>query len=56
MEEVPHLSPDGEIVMSSLGSPEIEPYLWLIEGRKDEVTYCSGRGRKMGNEPGEHAG
>jgi len=49
------LSPDGEIV-NSLGSPEIEPCLWLIEGRKDEVTDCSGTGRKMGKEPGEHAG
>jgi hypothetical protein len=56
MEEVPHLSPDGEIVKSSLGSPEIVPCVWLIEGRKDEVIDCSGRGRKMGKESGEHAG
>jgi len=56
MEEVPHLSPDEEIVKSALCSPEIEPCLWLTEGRKDEVTDCSGRGRKMGKEPGQHAG
>lgn len=56
MEEVPHLCPDGEIVKSSLGYPKIEPCLWLIEERKDELTDCFGKGRKMGKEPGEHVG
>ena len=54
--EVPHLLPDEEIVKSSLSSPEIEPCVWLTEERIDEVTDCSGRGRKMGKESGEHAG
>jgi hypothetical protein len=56
MKEVPHVSPDGEIVKSSLGSPKIEPCLWLTEGRKDKVTDCFGEGRKMEKEPGEQAG
>jgi hypothetical protein len=57
MEQVPHLSPDEEIrVKSSIGSPKIEPCLWLIDGGNDEVTDCFGKGRKMGKESGEHAG